>query len=190
MPRSALVVVDMLNRYEHDDAEPLRDAVRAVIEPMAELIAQAKEAGALLIYVNDNHGDWVSGREALTEWARDGADPSLIEPIAPDEDVPLLVKARHSIFYETQLEYMLREYDVEHVVLVGQVTEQCILYSALDAYLRHFRVTIPRDAVAHIDPDLAEAALKMMETNMQAEITDAATALRDLAESAAQDARA
>jgi nicotinamidase-related amidase len=85
---------------------------------------------------------------------------------------------------------MLHEHDVEHVVLVGQVTEQCILYSALDAYLRHFRVTIPRDAVAHIDPDLADAALKMMETNMRAEITDTTTALRGLAESAAQDARA
>jgi hypothetical protein len=47
------------------------------------------------------------------------------------------------------LEYLLRENEVDHVVLTGQVTEQCILYSALDAYIRHFRVTIPRDAVAH-----------------------------------------
>jgi nicotinamidase-related amidase len=177
MPRSALIVIDMLNRYEHDDAEPLRDSVRAVIEPMAELVTQAKEAGACLVYVNDNHGDWVAGREALTEWALRGTDPSLVEPIAPDGDVPLLVKARHSIFYETQLEYLLREREVERIVLVGQVTEQCILYSALDGYIRHFDVTVPRDAVAHIHPDLADAALKMMEINMRAEITDAATAL-------------
>jgi nicotinamidase-related amidase len=186
MPRSALIVVDMLNRYEHDDAEPLRDSVREVIEPMARLIAQAKEAGACLVYVNDNHGDWTAGRESLTEWALGGADPSLVTPIAPDDDVPLLVKARHSIFYETQLEYLLREREVQDIVLVGQVTEQCVLYSALDGYIRHFRVTIPRDAVAHIHPDLAEAALKMMEVNMGAEITDAATALGQLAEAAAE----
>jgi len=186
MPRSALIVIDMLNRYEHDDAEPLRDSVRAVIEPMARLIAEAKEAGACLVYVNDNHGDWTVGREALTEWALQGADPSLIEPIAPEDDVPLLVKARHSIFYETQLEYLLREREVEHIVLVGQVTEQCILYSALDGYIRHFGVTVPRDAVAHIHADLADAALKMMEINMRAEITDAAAALRRLTESATE----
>jgi nicotinamidase-related amidase len=184
MPRSALIVVDMLNRYEHDDADLLRDSVRAVIEPLAGLVAQAKESGACLVYVNDNHGDWTAGREALTEWALGGAEPSLVEPIAPDDDVPLLVKARHSIFYETQLEYLLHERDVEHIVLVGQVTEQCILYSALDGYIRHFRVTVPRDAVAHIHPDLADAALKMMEINMRAEITDAATALDRLTESA------
>ena len=177
MPRSALIVIDMLNRYEHDDAEPLRHSVRAVIEPMAELIARANEAGACMVYVNDNHGDWAAGREALTAWAMQGADPSLIEPIAPDDDIPLLVKARHSIFYETQLEYLLREREVEHIILVGQVTEQCILYSALDGYIRHFDVTVPRDAVAHIHSDLADAALKMMEINMRAEITDATTAL-------------
>jgi nicotinamidase-related amidase len=180
MSRSALIVIDMLNRYEHDDAEQLRDSVRAVIEPMAGLVAQAKEAGACLVYVNDNHGDWTAGREALTEWALQGADPSLIEPIAPQDDVPLLVKARHSIFYETQLEYLLRERDVEQIVLAGQVTEQCILYSALDGYIRHFGVTVARDAVAHIHADLAEAALKMMEINMRAEITDAATVLERL----------
>jgi nicotinamidase-related amidase len=177
MPRTALIVVDMLNNYEHEDAEPLRESVRAVIEPMADLIARGREAGALIVYVNDNHGDWAAGREALIEKALAGADPSLVEPIAPGADVPLLVKARHSIFYATQLEYMLREKEVEHLILVGQVTEQCILYSALDAYIRHFRVTVPRDAVAHIHPDLADAAFRLMEINMRAEIVDAATAL-------------
>ncbi|MBA3438047.1 MAG: isochorismatase family protein, partial [Thermoleophilaceae bacterium] len=56
-------------------------------------------------------------------------------------------------------------------VLVGQVTEQCILYSALDAYVRRLRVTVPRDGVAHIDERLAGAALEMMQRNMDAELT-------------------
>jgi nicotinamidase-related amidase len=50
------------------------------------------------------------------------------------------------------------------------VTEQCILYSALDAYIRHFEVAVPRDAVAHIHEHLADAALELMERNMSAEI--------------------
>ena len=69
------------------------------------------------------------------------------------------------------------EHDVERVVLAGQVTEQCILYSALDAYIRHFDVTVPRDAVAHIHEDLADAALRMMETNMSADVVESAAAL-------------
>jgi len=51
------------------------------------------------------------------------------------------------------------------------VTEQCILYSALDAYIRHFDVRVPPDAVAHIYEDLADAALRMMERNMSADLT-------------------
>jgi nicotinamidase-related amidase len=44
------------------------------------------------------------------------------------------------------------------------------LCTALDAYVRHYRVAVPRDAVAHIHPDLAAAALRMMDLNMGAEV--------------------
>jgi nicotinamidase-related amidase len=66
---------------------------------------------------------------------------------------------------------LLSQESLDHVVLCGQVTEQCVLYSALDAHIRHLKVTVPRDAVAHIHQDLAEAALRMMERNMGARIT-------------------
>jgi nicotinamidase-related amidase len=178
--KAALVVVDMLNRYDHEDAEPLRDAVRVVLPAMATLIDRTRSAGASLVYVNDNHGDWTAGRAAMTAWALEGEDPALVEPIAPDRDVPFLVKARHSAFYATQLEYLLRQEGIDRLVLVGQVTEQCILYSALDAYIRHFRVTVPRDAVAHIDEELGSAALRMMKTNMRADVVDADEALKVL----------
>ena len=64
--------------------------------------------------------------------------------------------------------------ETKRLILTGQVTEQCILYSALDAYVRHFIVVVPPDAVAHIDADLGDAALKMMQHNMSAEIVPAA----------------
>lgn len=175
----------MLNRYEHDDADALKASVRAALPAMTELIAEARAAEAPVIYVNDNHGDWTAGRGRLTRWALDGAEPALVEPIAPTRDTPFLVKARHSAFYATQLEYLLHQNGVERLVLVGQVTEQCILYSALDAYVRHFELVIPHDAVAHIHEDLGDAALRMMERNMGAEVVDGATAAVRLREGVA-----
>lgn len=47
---------------------------------------------------------------------------------------------------------------------------ECVLYSALDAHIRHYAVIVPRDAVAHIHAGLAEAALRMMERNMDARV--------------------
>jgi nicotinamidase-related amidase len=167
---TALLVIDMLNRYEHEDAAALMQSVRGVLPALRGLIADARRSDVLTVYVNDNHGDWSAGRAELTKWALGGPDPSLIEPIVPPEDAPFIVKARHSVFYQTQLEYLLREQSVDRVVLAGQVTEQCILYSALDAYVRHFAVVLPRDAVAHIHEDLADAAVRMMATNMRAQI--------------------
>jgi nicotinamidase-related amidase len=70
----------------------------------------------------------------------------------------------------TPLEYLLWQRDIKRLVLIGQVTEQCILYSALDAYVRHYEVAVPSDGVAHIHEILADAALRMMERNMDAEI--------------------
>jgi nicotinamidase-related amidase len=167
---TALIVIDMLNPYDHEDAEPLMESVSDIVPSLRELIQRAPDAGLLTVYVNDNHGDWTAGREKLTQRARAGAAPQLIDPIAPPEDMPFVVKARHSIFYQTQLEYLLRQEDVDRLVLTGQVTEQCVLYSALDGYVRHFEVVVPRTAVAHIHEDLADAALRMMEENMRARV--------------------
>jgi nicotinamidase-related amidase len=171
---SALVVIDMLNRYEHDDADRLIDSVREALPAIQRIVERARERDALTIYVNDNYGDWGAGRAELCEAALRGGNRALVEPVLPPEGVPFLVKARHSAFFETQLEYLLRRHEVERIVLVGQVTEQCILYTALDAYVRHYRVAVPRDAVAHIHPELATAALRMMELNMGAEVVLAA----------------
>lgn len=171
--KSALIVVDMLNEYDHEDAEVLIESVRAALPAMRGLVERARREGTPAVYVNDNYGDWGAGRPEIVERAIAGRAGDLVEPIAPVEGSWFISKARHSIFYETQLEYLLREQEIERIVLVGQVTEQCVLYSALDAYVRHFDVAVPADAVAGIHPDLADAALRMMERNMRADVTRA-----------------
>ncbi len=129
---TALLVVDMLNAYEHEQAEELA-------------------ANAL-----------------------DGKHPELVEPVLPHEGDSFVIKARHNVFYETPVEYLLGQMGVDRIVLAGQVTEQCIFYSALDGYVRHFRPVIPTDAVAAIHDHLAAAALEMMERNLGADLVSAA----------------
>jgi nicotinamidase-related amidase len=171
--RTALIVIDMINGYEHPDAERLTRSVERVLPNITELVNRAAEQDVPTIYVNDNFGSWNSNRDELLDEVMGGEFRHLVEPIAPKDDTMFIVKARHSIFYQTPLEYLLREQGIERVVMVGQVTEQCVLYSALDAYIRRFQVVVPRDAVAEIHADLADASLKMMELNMSAEIADA-----------------
>ncbi|MDX3374626.1 cysteine hydrolase [Streptomyces sp. ME02-6991-2A] len=173
MGKSALIVVDMINAYDHPDAELLVPAVRRALPPLTRLIGRARAEGVPVIYANDNFGEWRSHHGEIIEKTLAGKNAELVEPVLPDDDSLFVVKARHSIFYETPLTYLLSQLGVDHVVLGGQVTEQCILYSALDAHIRQLRVTVPEDAVAHIHEDLAGAALRMMERNMSASILKA-----------------
>ena len=172
--KTALLVVDMINAYDFEDAEKLLASAREAVPNIASLIERARDEGVEVIYVNDNFGRWNSSPSELVEEVLGGDHRDLLEPLTPDEDAPFVVKARHSVFYETPLEYLLRQQEAGRIVLTGQVTEQCILYSALDAYIRHLDVVVPTDAVAHIHQDLADSALRMMEINMSAELCRAA----------------
>jgi nicotinamidase-related amidase len=179
MSDTAVLVIDMLNAYRHEDAELLVPNVAEIIDPMVGLISMARERDDVdLIYVNDNYGDFTADHTDIVRSALHGERPDLVEPIAPDEGALFLQKVRHSAFYASSLDYLLDRREARTLILTGQVTEQCILYTALDAYVRHFPVVVAPDAVAHIDPELRDAALTMMHKNMHAEIVPAEKCLR------------
>jgi nicotinamidase-related amidase len=178
MSDTCVLVVDMMNTYQHPDAEELIPNVGAIIDPLADLVGRARQSeGVDLVYINDNYGDFTAQFSDIVRSALDGARPDLVKPIVPSDEFRVMTKVRHSAFYATALDYLLNRLETKRLILTGQVTEQCILYTALDAYVRHFPVVIPTDAVAHLDADLGKAALKMMERNMSAELTTAAECL-------------
>jgi nicotinamidase-related amidase len=172
MTEVAVLVIDMMNTYQHPDAEQLAAHVAEIVDPLADLLAKARDRDDVdVIYVNDNYGDFTAQFSDIVRSALDGERPDLVEPIVPAPGCRLMTKVRHSAFYSTSLAYLLGQLGPQRVILTGQVTEQCILYTALDAYVRHFPIIVPPDAVAHIDPELSDAALTMMHNNMDAEIT-------------------
>ncbi len=174
MSDTAVLVIDMLNAYQHDDADLLIPNVEKIMEPIGHIVTCARDHEDIdLIYVNDNYGDFTADFSDLVDAAVNGARPDLVKPILPGDGCRMMPKVRHSAFYSTPLEYLLGRLGTKRLILTGQVTEQCILYSALDAYVRHYQVLVPTDAVAHIDAELGAAALHMMERNMDAQLIQA-----------------
>lgn len=175
---TALLIIDMFNDYRHEDGDELAANVADILDPLHRLLTSARaHEGVDVVYVNDNHEDFSVGGEGIVDAALSGRHPELVKPLVPADGSTFLTKVRHSVFYATALDYLLRQRGVTTLILTGQVTEQCILYSALDGYLRHYDVIVPPDAVAHIDPELGHAALKMMQRNMSAEIVESARCL-------------
>jgi nicotinamidase-related amidase len=172
MSDTALFVIDMMNSYDHKDAEELIPNVEQIIDPLSRLLRRAHQRDDVdVVYINDNYGDFTANFADVVESACGGRRPDLVDPIVPTKDCRVMTKVRHSAFYATPAAYLLRRLETRRLILTGQVTEQCILYTALDAYVRHFPVVIPTDAVAGIDSELCDAALRMMEQNMSAELT-------------------
>ena len=76
----AVIVVDMLNPYDHEDADELQKSVEQIMEPLAGLTRRAhRHRDARLIVVNDNHGDFTATREDLQRRALEGRRPDLVE---------------------------------------------------------------------------------------------------------------
>ncbi len=179
MSETALLVIDMMNTYRHKDAEVLATNVAEIVDPLAGLISRARDRDDVdVIYVNDNYGDFTADFEDIVNAALDGERSDLVSPIAPGTESLRVLKVRHSAFYASSLDYLLSRLETRHLIITGQVTEQCILYSALDAYVRHLSFIIPADCVANIDPELGDAALTMMHKNMHAELVPAEKCLR------------
>ena len=86
MSHTAVLVIDMLNAYQHEDAELLIANVAAIIDPLAGLVSVAREReGVDLIYVNDNYGDFTADHDDIIRSALQGARPDLVKPIVPDK---------------------------------------------------------------------------------------------------------
>ena len=70
MSDTAVLVIDMLNAYRHEDAELLAPNVAEIIDPMVGLISVARERDDVdLIYVNDNYGDFNADHEDIVRSA-------------------------------------------------------------------------------------------------------------------------
>src|SRR5919109_2746570 len=94
---TALLVIDLLNAYEHEDADELAASVAKVVPTVAGLIERARGSGVPVIYVNDNYGDWNSSAEELAERALNGRHPELVKPVLPVGGEAFVIKARHSV---------------------------------------------------------------------------------------------
>ena len=178
----ALLLIDVINDLEFDGGEKL---LRYAL-PAAERIAAFKErcnaAGIPSIYVNDNFGKWRSDFKKLVSHCLndDTRGREVVELLKPDRDDYFVLKPKHSGFYSTTLDLLLKHLGAETLVLAGFTADICILFTANDAYMRDYRLMIPADCVASQDETDNRRALKFMQRVLKADVRD--TSQIDLAE--------
>lgn len=168
----ALLIIDMLNRLAFDGAERLRPRAEAATDAIERLRDEATAAGAPVIYVNDNHGDWHAGPDAIVALAQqeDCLGRDIATRLAPRGTDFFVVKPQFSGFYATTLSAVLPRLGVRRLVLTGIAADICVLFTAADAHMREYDLWVPADAVASQDDEHTDWALHIMQRSMGADI--------------------
>ena len=152
-----------------------------VIERIGELIAAARQAGVLLVFIlmtvlpgqasdspaqirfNLRLHDGHHGEAEPLAYTLDGSDGQRFVPGLEPQDGELVVKKyRSSAFWGTNLDLLLRSNGIKSVVVTGCTTEGCVESTARDAMFSDHYVVIATDAVASDDPAQHEASMFLM----------------------------
>jgi nicotinamidase-related amidase len=171
---TALLLIDVINDFEFENGEELLELALPVGKRIAQLKAKAKEIGIPAIYANDNFGKWQSDlKKIVSHCLEDNVrGRPFVELLLPDDDDYFVLKPKHSGFFSTTLELLLEHLGAKSLILTGIAGNNCVLFTANDAYMRDFKLFVPSDCVISETREENEYALKQMEKVLKADIRD------------------
>jgi ureidoacrylate peracid hydrolase len=192
--RLGLLVVDVQyyvakpgqGEYSHLDPqaipEDLRyyfDRIERTVLPNIRCLQQTVRdiGGEVLFTTVENLTD--DGRDRSLDYKLSGIDvkrgsrdAQVLEEIAPVFDEIRFPKTTSSVFNSTNIEFVLRNLGITHLIVVGLLTDQCVISAVRDACDRGFVVIVPEDACATYTHDRHEWALKLTAGYCRLVVTD------------------
>jgi nicotinamidase-related amidase len=160
----ALLVVDMISLWDFEDADRLAPAAVAIAPRIGALKRRCAGAGVPVIYVNDNRDRWRSEFRELVRMsvAASDAGAAIAKTLLPGDDDYSVLKPKHSAFYATPLDLLLRHLRAQRLLIAGVASDQCIVMSASEARMRDYEVVVPGDCVAAQTPARNARALRFL----------------------------
>src|SRR4051812_7923768 len=175
----ALLLIDVINDLDFPEANQLLRYARPMARKVLQLKRRAKDAGIPVIYVNDNFGRWRSDfRRQVVHCLRENSrGREIVALLQPEEDDYFVLKPKHSGFFSTTLETLLRYLGSKKLILTGIAGNFCVLFTANDAYMRDYDLIIPSDCTASNTAEENRQALGLMKKFLKAD-TRVSTKLR------------
>lgn len=167
---TALIIIDMLNKMDFEGSENLLKHTKPIVEPLLQLKSNAKQLGIPIIYVNDNFGLWQENVDSLIKECKKGIGRELVNQFTPEDNDLFISKPKHSGFYGTQLDILLRQLGVRNLILTGIAGDICVLFTAADAYMREYNLWVPKDCLASETVKDNQTALRLIKRSTFANI--------------------
>jgi len=167
--KQALLVIDMLNDFVREGAPLEVPDTRKIIPVVRREIEKARAAGHPVIYVCDTHApdDREFSKFGWPAHAVKGTrGAEVIDELKPAAGDIVIPKTTYSGFFGTTLDETLRRLGIDSLRLTGDVTHICVMFTASDAVLRDYSVTVVGDGVAGLLKEDHDAALRIMKNVM------------------------
>ena len=178
--RPAIIVIDIIKDFTTGVLGSER--ARSIIPRVKRLLDEARGRGIPIIHVTDAH---IENDREFQLWPRHAVDGTegaeIVEGLKQPGDYHLK-KRRYSAFYATGLDALLRELDIDTVILTGLVTNICVQHTAADAFFRGYRVVVVEDCVEALSDEAHREALKYMREIYGAEVVSSQELLNRLGE--------
>ena len=166
----ALLLIDVINDFDFPGADQLLRYARPMARNLLRLKRRAYKAGVPVIYVNDNFGRWKSDfRRTLDHCARYGRGRDVVKLLRPEENDYFVLKPKHSGFFSSALDTLLRYLQTQTLILTGIAGNFCVLFTANDAYMRDFNLFVPSDCTVSNTKRENGSALLLMKKFLKAD---------------------
>lgn len=167
----ALLIIDLISDFEFPDGTTLLRRAEPLVDPLLRLKTRAHTAGVPVIYVNDNRGRWRSDRSHFVAhcMAPNSKGRELATALSPEPRDYFVFKPKHSAFFGTPLDALLKHLGTRRLILTGVTLEQCILMTAIEAYLRDLDILVAHDCVSGLRQ--LDAAMRYLEQMLHARST-------------------
>jgi nicotinamidase-related amidase len=152
--RTAIIVVDMQNDFVKPEGSLEVPAAKETIPQIQQMLKRARGLGVIVTYTQDTA---IEDDPEFEIWpahcVRGTWGWHIVDELAPHEKDMVFQKNRYDGFYGTGLEHFLsRIWHIEHLVIVGTVSNICVLHTAASAGLRWFHVVIPANGISALTP--------------------------------------
>jgi nicotinamidase-related amidase len=167
----AAIVIDLVEDYFDEELWPgsaIPDQRAALVSSTNRLTTALRNAGIPIIWfrqefepdLSDAFPHMVSSGKRYA--IRNTRGSSLLYELEVCTTDRILTKNRYSAFFQTELDDVLSELEVDGLVLAGITTAWCVRSTAVDAYQRGFSLVIARDATAGFSIDEHEESLRAL----------------------------
>ncbi|MCK4895596.1 MAG: cysteine hydrolase, partial [Candidatus Heimdallarchaeota archaeon] len=142
LKKAALLVLDMQDYFVNEESHAFVPSSVNIISSIQEITKIIQGMGNKVIF--SRHLDTENESSTMNRWWKNTIKPdnniSEISHLLNKQAVEIIEKSQYSAFYETELEAILNDNDIEQVIITGVMTHLCCETTARSAFVNGYNV--------------------------------------------------